>query len=117
MIIPSTPFYSRCFYLLLALQVFSGCTSAPILPSPIGDVPNDLRVDRGLNPESQDEYVRFRTSYYFRVMDSCRVQDGREENPYVSHLGVFQVRNSGKFKVVNDSLYRFKMTGKAYREK
>jgi len=92
---------------------FVACSSGPLLPSPIGDVPNDLRVDRGLNPDGQDEYVRFRTTYYFRVMDSCRVQDGRAGNPYKTHLGVFQVRNSGKFKVVSDSLYRFKMTGKA----
>lgn len=115
MIVQAALNFSRWSPLLLALQVFSGCTSAPVLPSPIGDVPNDLRVDRGLNPDSQDEFVRFRTSYYFRVIDSCRVQDGKEGDPgpYSTRLGVFQVRNSGKFKVVNDSLYRFKMTGKA----
>ena len=95
----------------LGLQL-AGCSSGPILPSPIGDVPNNLRIDRGQNPDGQDEFVRFRTTYYFRVMDSCRVQDGREPDSY-KQKGWSQVRVKGKLKVMNDSLYRFKMTGKA----
>ena len=96
---------------IVAFQLFA-CSSGPILPSPIGDVPNNLRIDRGQAPDGQDEFVRFRTTYYFRVMDSCRLEDGREPHTYKEQSG-FQVRVKGKLKVMNDSLYRFKMTGKA----
>ncbi len=92
--------------------------------STFGDVPTALRVEEGAEPEFQDEQVRFRTTYYFRIVDSCRVEDGlvtemgedgatKENDSYLAHLGLFQGRNRGLLRIVNDSFYRFRMTGKA----
>jgi len=53
-------------------------------------VPDYMGVRSGLHPDNQDEQVRFRTTYYFRVKDPCK-----KGNP------------------LQDSLYRFRMTGKA----
>lgn len=54
-------------------------------------VPRNMQVHTGVEPENQDDDVRFRTTYYLRVLDRCT--DGKE--------------------IVQDSLYRFRMTGKA----
>jgi hypothetical protein len=104
-------------YLIFVTAFGLGCSA-------VGDVPTALRVDSGIDPAMQDEYVRFRTTYYFRIVDSCRVEDGfslgtttgpLENDPqdYDKRLGIFRVRKKGKIKIVNDSLYRFRMTGKA----
>lgn len=80
---------------------------------PIGDVPSALRVDTGVDPDKQDQYTRFRTTYYFRIMDQCGLNDGAEEDKYTVDHGMFKVRKTGKTKIVNDTVYRFRMTGKA----
>lgn len=54
-------------------------------------VPEHMQVDKGKHPRNADENVRFRTTYYFRVYDRCPGTDD----------------------VKVDSLYRFRMTGKA----
>ena len=55
--------------------------------------------------------------YYFRIVDSCKVEAGRKNGTSSYNKdekrGPFRVRTGGKFKIVNDSLYRFRMTGKA----
>lgn len=79
--------------------------------STIGDVTPALRIDKSEYPAYQDEQVRFRTTYYFRIVDSCNVGEG--DKFYEQARGPFRVRVAGKFKIVNDSLYRFRMTGKA----
>lgn len=56
-----------------------------------------MEVRAGIDPRHQDDNVRFRTTYYFRVFDVCRDGNGRAA--------------SGAPKL--DSLYRFRMTGKA----
>ena len=60
-------------------------------------LPEPMRVRAGIDPRNQDDQVRFRTTYYFRVFDVCR-------NPDNSKM-------TGPPR--NDSLYRFRMTGKA----
>jgi hypothetical protein len=56
-----------------------------------------MQVDTGLHPKNQDKDVRFRTTYYFRVFDYCAADsDGGIKTPFAI-----------------DSLYRFRMTGKA----
>jgi hypothetical protein len=61
------------------------------------EVPKHMQVDSGLNPKNQDKEVRFRTTYYFRVFDYCADKsNGGIETPFAI-----------------DSLYRFRMTGKA----
>lgn len=60
-------------------------------------VPKPMQVDSGAAPEYDDDKVRFRTTYYFRVVSLC----GEGINPNNSNL------------IETDSLYRFRMTGKA----
>jgi hypothetical protein len=115
---------SSNLFLILICAGLAGCT--------IGDVPAALRIDSGMDPDKQDKYTRFRTTYYFRVLDSCKIDEGdsttakpkpndgvgEAENKsailegYV-RSGPFIERQSGKTKVVNDTVYRFRMTGKA----
>jgi len=88
----------------------------------IGDVPAPLRIDTGMDPDKQDQYTRFRTTYYFRIVDSCRAEDGiqngdkstsSQDTFYEKRLDTFLVRKVGKTKILNDTVYRFRMTGKA----
>jgi hypothetical protein len=76
-----------------------------------------MRVDLGEHPAHQDEQVRFRTTYYFRIVDSRKVHEGKnqsgDEKDYATERRPFMIRQSGKLKIVSDSLYRFRMTGKA----
>lgn len=60
-------------------------------------VPQAMRVRSGVDPRYQDDKVRFRTTYYFRVFDVCRDLNG----------------NMAKGLPQHDSLYRFRMTGKS----
>ena len=60
-------------------------------------VPEQFRVRSGVDPRYQDDNVRFRTIYYFRVFDVCRDPAG----------------NVVSGPPLLDSLYRFRMTGKA----
>ncbi len=81
--------------------------------STLGDITPALRIDKSEHPAYQDEQVRFRTTYYFRIVDSCKVDDGKDEGDYSKDRVPFKVRESGKLKIVSDSVYRFRMTGKA----
>lgn len=100
-------------FLILMCAFLAGCT--------IGDVPAALRIDSGMAPDKQDQYTRFRTTYYFRVLDSCKIDENNvfQDKPNSAKLkdyansGSFTERQSGKTKVVNDTVYRFRMTGKA----
>ncbi len=95
-----------CLFLLVAC---GGCST-------LGDVPPALRVDQGEHPAYQDEQVRFRTTYYFRIVDACKVEEGMTQSgdgDYATTSEPFRVRQNGKLKIVSDSLYRFRMTGKA----
>ena len=103
-------YLSRLFTISILLLLAGGCST-------IGDVPAAMRVDLGEHPAHQDEQVRFRTTYYFRIVDSCKVQEGKnqsgDEKDYATERRPFMIRQSGKLKIVSDSLYRFRMTGKA----
>lgn len=90
---------------VLALILLSGC-------SWLGDVSSNMRVDTGLEPQNIDSNVRYRTTYYFRVLTGCRIDtmapgDRADDNsPYAKRV-------KGQFVPLNDSLYRFRMTGQA----
>lgn len=60
-------------------------------------VSEHMQVRDGITPENVDKQVRFRTTYYFRVFDSCLNRDDPD-----------QVKIP-----LADTLYRFRMTGKA----
>ena len=61
-------------------------------------VPDSMGVRSGADPRHQDDNVRFRSTYYFRVFDVCRDSAGKAVSRGAPRL---------------DSLYRFRMTGKA----
>ncbi|MFN3075612.1 MAG: hypothetical protein ABT940_01795 [Alphaproteobacteria bacterium] len=66
------------------------------------------RFSEGAEPSLQDDNVRFRTTYYFRTFDVCE-----DEDQAVDEDSVFpRMREKGR-RLQNDSLYRFRMTGKA----
>lgn len=71
---------------LLLLLLVTGC-----------GMPPEFQVRKGQDPEYQDDEVRFRTTYYFRVFNQClpRDQYGTAVNPRI------------------DSIFRFTLTGKA----
>jgi hypothetical protein len=61
-----------------------------------------LHVRSGEDPRYQDDGVRFRTTYYFRVFDPCGSSHCSEAD-----------EDAGLCRPKNDSLYRFRLTGKA----
>ena len=61
-----------------------------------------VHVRTGDDPRYQDEGVRFRTTYYFRVFDPCGSTACKPED-----------EKAGLCRPKNDSLYRFRLTGKA----
>lgn len=79
---------------IVALLLLIGCTR-----------PDSMHVRKGAGPEKVDEDVAFRTTYYFRVFDYCasvqRQKNGKGNDEYEGIVPL------------TDSLYRFRMTGKA----
>ncbi len=67
-------------------------------------VPKHMRVRSGVDPRYQDDDVRFRNTYYFRAFDPETVTNGTET----------ATNGIGVSKIQKDSLYRFRMTGKAH---
>jgi hypothetical protein len=69
-----------------------------------------MHVSYGLRPNAVDDDVRFRTTYYFRTFDYC----------WDANLTAVQIAGSGPLdksyrKIIpeTDTLYRYRMTGKA----
>lgn len=61
--------------------------------------PDSMLVREGISPSQADKHVMFRTTYYFRVFDYCQLQK--------------RIKEERLFSVMNDTMYRFTMTGKA----
>ncbi len=93
----------------IALSVgVAGCTA-----------PSSMLVRNGDEPRYEDDDVAFRTIYYFRVFDACEGErpgfagvsrataDGK-----VDYTKLFDAQK-GPPRLLTDSLYRFRMTGKA----
>lgn len=87
---PMTAGASCSFWLLISL--FSGGLLAGC------GVPEHMQVGRATHPQSVDKDVRFRTTYYYRVFDYC------------------WNKNTGEQQIIpeTDTLYRYRMTGKAH---
>ena len=66
-------------------------------------VPNHMHLERGLSPEHSDMNVRFRSTYYFRTFDYCWNGNARFGSTERYRDIVPQT----------DTIYRFRMTGKA----
>jgi hypothetical protein len=79
-----------------------------------GCMPRDMHVTYGLGPRLVDDDVRFRTTYYFRTFDYCWDADvkltqlGIDSSP-VNLTGIPYRRIIPQ----TDTLYRYRMTGKA----
>lgn len=80
---------NRTFVSFVQLLAITACLSGCA-------VPGHMRVTEGVSPENVDKDVRYRATYYFRVIDSCH-------DPYTGKSTQPEA----------DSLYRFVMTGKA----
>ncbi|MCB1852512.1 MAG: hypothetical protein KDI83_17325 [Gammaproteobacteria bacterium] len=78
--------WSLGWFGVLLLVGASGCS-----------VPKHMLVESGDDPQNRDLDARFRTTYYFRVFDPCSGVDDASKSPFVS-----------------DTLYRFRLTGKAH---
>ncbi|MCW0233264.1 MAG: hypothetical protein OJJ21_06680 [Ferrovibrio sp.] len=73
-------------------------------------VPDSMHVRKGSDPKYEDDDVRFRTTYYFRVFDLC---EGLTEMQKPREKLLFDSAQRGPYYLKTDSLYRFVMTGKA----
>lgn len=91
--------------LFVMLALLSGCSSW-------GDVPPEMRADSGIEPTHIDEQVRFRTTYYFRVLRGCPLQ-ATDRSSLDAEAIPFVRLAEGNIRPLSDSLYRFRMTGKA----
>ncbi|KLN62214.1 hypothetical protein WH96_01430 [Kiloniella spongiae] len=96
-------------------RLLSSCAVLIVLSLNACGTPDFIHVRKGVNPENQDTNVRFRTTYYFRVFDVC---GGLQ--PDDSKLISNGAKTSSPFvnpivggRILTDSLYRFRMTGKA----
>jgi hypothetical protein len=76
-------------------------------------VPKAYQIENTVDPKYEDEDVRFRTTYYLRVFDLCRVDEQGKYGKYDTGVGKFTHRTAGQYRIVKDSLYRFKMTGQS----
>jgi len=99
-------------YLRLGITLFLVCLLAGC--SFLGDIPPQFRIDQGIDPAYQDKDLRFRTNYYFRVFDVCEEEEGEGDSVSPAPTGqLFKKPHAGPLRFRNDSLYRFRMTGKA----
>lgn len=76
----------------MVLALLAGCV-----------VPDHMNVTAGLRPDNLDKHVRFRTTYYFRTFDYCWKTDAA----FAGGRGYREIVPE------TDTLYRFRMTGKA----
>jgi hypothetical protein len=76
-------------------------------------VPEAYQVVNSVNPQYEDQDVRFRTTYYLRVFDLCRVDEDGKYGKYDRSTAQFVHRTAGRYRIVKDSLYRFRMTGQS----
>jgi len=98
----------------VAIRVVLLCAAGAALTA--CGIADAVSVGKGNNPEFADDMVRFRTTYYFRTLDVCAVPDNSQvDNTFSNRLTGKQVfiRKARIKEVLSDSLYRFRMTGKA----
>lgn len=89
-------------WILVAILTTTGCY-----------VPQAYQVVNTINPQYEDQDVRFRTTYHLRVFDLCRVDEDQKTNKYAKGTGQLIHRKTGDYRIIKDSLYRFRMTGQA----
>ena len=87
---------------------YIGCALVLLAGTACSGVPESMHVARGATPEHIDDYVRFRTTLYFRSFDYCqrRARVVTPQNGHTNH-DIYVIPET-------DTLYRFRMTGKAH---
>jgi hypothetical protein len=93
-------------------QLFLSLTTLLVLVSGCY-VPQAYEIANTVDPKYEDEDVRFRTTYYLRVFDLCRADEPGKYGKYDTGVAKFAHRTAGQYRIVKDSLYRFKMTGQS----
>ena len=90
-------------------------TAAALLLSSCLNVPDEMRVATGARPDNIDDHVRFRTTLYFRSFDYCLNKAWLNRSKIHGTTGdQVDIGDSDIFIIPGtDSLYRFRMTGKA----
>ena len=73
-------------------------------------LPSAMHVTRGIDPRYINDDVRFRTTYYFRTFDFCWDADVKLQQLNSDKAGEILYR---KIIPQTDTLYRYRMTGKA----
>lgn len=93
----------RIFVSVLLLAFCAACLN----------VPNSMHVQKGQRPENVDDHVRFRTTLYFRSFDYC--MNKAQLDRRLSEASALTDPLQKDYFIIpgTDSLYRFKLTGKA----
>jgi hypothetical protein len=94
--------FSSIAFVLLGGSLLAGC-----------GMPKSMEVTTGGEPIFEDKYVRFRTTYYFRVFDVCEELFGDGLSVAEDWSQIFSDRRGKKLRLLKDSIYRFRMTGQA----
>ncbi|BDU40456.1 hypothetical protein [Vibrio nigripulchritudo] len=81
------------FFIFLSTFILTGCMSS------------NVKWRHGNLPNHKEDWVRFKTNYFFRVINTC-------EPPKPKMLSNRDGLNSNKY-MLSDTLYRFTLTGKA----
>lgn len=81
------------FFIFLSTFILTGCMSS------------NVKWRHGNLPNHKEDWVRFKTNYFFRVINTC-------EPPKPKMLSNKDGLNSNKY-MLSDTLYRFTLTGKA----
>ena len=66
------------------------------------DVPPHMRIATSTHPKNIDKNVRYRTTYYFRTFDFCAEKNAQDQQAKNKHIIP-----------ATDTLYRYRLTGKA----
>ncbi len=98
----STRVFNSVRSMLLGGLLLTGCS-----------MPKSMEVTTGGEPIFEDKYVRFRTTYYFRVFDVCEELSGDGGIVAADWSQIFPDRRRKKLRLLKDSIYRFRMTGQA----
>jgi hypothetical protein len=62
-------------------------------------VPKAYQIANTVEPKYEDEDVRFRTTYYLRVFDLCRVDEQGKYGKYDTGVGKFAHRTAGQYRI------------------
>ncbi|MBD1557119.1 hypothetical protein HC752_09220 [Vibrio sp. S9_S30] len=83
--------------IVLCTFILTGCMSS------------NVKWREGSQPDNKDEWVRFKTNYFFRVINSCE-----PPKPRILRNAKDSILSTNNGYMLSDTLYRFTLTGKAH---